>query len=133
MSQNIYTIYSLATGDILRTLSAPEEVLLLNLADTEGYVQGRGDSATQMVANGQLVSKPVSVLAAIEAERAITNALTLRQSLLVSSDWTDTLSARDRLGETLYQKWQTYRQALRDVPAQPGYPASIVWPTSPAA
>ena len=131
MSQNTYTIYSLATGDILRILSAPVEILMMNLASTEGYVEGRGDSATQMVVDGQLVSKPASVLAAADAAKVLSNALTQRQSLLIASDWTDTLSARDRLGEALYQQWQTYRQALRDVTSQPGFPADIVWPTAP--
>ena len=28
--------------------------------------------------------------------------------------------------------WKTYRQALRDVPAQAGFPTSITWPTEPA-
>ena len=27
--------------------------------------------------------------------------------------------------------WRTYRQALRDVPEQAGFPASITWPTEP--
>ena len=131
MSQNIYTIYSLATGDILRIISAPVEILMMNLASTEGYVEGRGDSNTQMVVDGQLVSKPESVLAAADAARVLSSALMQRQSLLIASDWTDTLSARERLGEALYQQWQTYRQALRDVTSQPGFPADIVWPTAP--
>tara|TARA_R110000787_G_scaffold186342_1_gene297884 strand:+ start:1166 stop:1384 length:219 start_codon:yes stop_codon:yes gene_type:complete len=27
--------------------------------------------------------------------------------------------------------WRTYRQALRDVPAQSGFPDNITWPTEP--
>jgi len=38
-----------------------------------------------------------------------------RDALLVSSDWTDTLSAKSRLGEAKYEEWQTYRQELRDI------------------
>jgi hypothetical protein len=51
--------------------------------------------------------------------------------LLQNSDWTDTASAPARLGQELYDQWQTYRQALRDVTAQPGYPFEVVWPTPP--
>ncbi|WP_412841983.1 phage tail assembly chaperone, partial [Cereibacter johrii] len=29
--------------------------------------------------------------------------------------------------------WTAYRQALRDVPEQPGFPAEIAWPEPPAA
>jgi len=28
--------------------------------------------------------------------------------------------------------WMTFRQALRDIPLQAGFPTSIVWPTEPA-
>jgi len=54
-----------------------------------------------------------------------------RQQLLEQSDWTDTLSAQSRLGETKYLQWQIYRQALRDIPNQSGYPRDVVWPTKP--
>lgn len=30
------------------------------------------------------------------------------------------------------EDWRTYRQALRDVPAQAGFPASVTWPTEPS-
>ena len=36
--------------------------------------------------------------------------------LLAASDWTDTLSAKTRLGDAKYDEWQVYRQALRDMP-----------------
>ena len=50
-----------------------------------------------------------------------------RARLLLASDWTqlpdvplDTKAA-----------WADYRQALRDVPAQPSFPTEITWPTPP--
>jgi len=30
------------------------------------------------------------------------------------------------------QAWAAYRQALRDVPQQPGFPQNIIWPVAPA-
>jgi hypothetical protein len=27
--------------------------------------------------------------------------------------------------------WKVYRQALRDVPIQPGFPGNVVWPVEP--
>lgn len=57
---------------------------------------------------------------------------TTRNKLLADSDWTDTLSAKTRLGEAKYDEWQAYRQALRDITAQPGFPTNVVWPTPPA-
>lgn len=55
-----------------------------------------------------------------------------RAILLSQTDWTDTASAPARLGQTLYDQWQTYRQALRDIPSQPGFPMAVVWPNSPS-
>jgi hypothetical protein len=53
-----------------------------------------------------------------------------RNKKLQASDWTDTASALARLGSELYNQWQTYRQALRDVTKQPD-PFNIIWPTPP--
>ena len=49
-----------------------------------------------------------------------------RNLLLAVSDWT-------QLPDSTADKavWITYRQALRDVPAQPGFPDTIVWPDAP--
>lgn len=54
-----------------------------------------------------------------------------RNAVLRDTDWTDTISAKDRLGEESYRAWQAYRQALRDITEQPGYPLDVVWPTPP--
>ena len=52
-----------------------------------------------------------------------------RFRLLSESDWTDTVSAQTRLPN--YQQWQDYRQALRDIPQQSGYPENVIWPEQP--
>ena len=64
---------------------------------------------------------------------AIAKAMEKRARLLQLSDWTDTASAPTRLGATLYEAWQAYRQALRDITQQSGYPENINWPTAPTA
>jgi hypothetical protein len=51
-----------------------------------------------------------------------------RNALLAATDWTQ---AAD-VPQATKDKWAPYRQALRDVPAQSGFPASIVWPAKPA-
>jgi hypothetical protein len=51
-----------------------------------------------------------------------------RNALLAATDWTQ---AAD-VPQATKDKWASYRQALRDVPAQSGFPASIVWPAKPA-
>lgn len=68
----------------------------------------------------------------VEQQEKANEARLLRDRRLADSDWTDTLSAKTRLGDELYDRWQAYRQALRDVPQQAGFPLEINWPESPA-
>ena len=49
-----------------------------------------------------------------------------RDALLASTDWMANSDV------TLADNWKTYRAALRDVPAQSGFPNSITWPTKPS-
>lgn len=35
------------------------------------------------------------------------------------------------LVDRITDEWRTYRQALRDVPSQAGFPNNITWPTKP--
>lgn len=62
--------------------------------------------------------------------KAMAKNISQRNKLLLDSDWTDTASAPFRLGNSLYQQWQTYRQALRDITTQAD-PFNIVWPVPP--
>lgn len=49
-----------------------------------------------------------------------------RDELLANTDWTQVADAPvDKV------VWATYRQALRDVPAQAGFPHNITWPSKP--
>lgn len=52
-----------------------------------------------------------------------------RSRLLVSSDWTQ--SPDSPLTDAKKQEWATYRQALRDLPANTTDPANPTWPTKP--
>lgn len=55
-----------------------------------------------------------------------------RNQLLAESDWTQLPDARAAMGAEKAAEWDIYRQALRDITAQPGFPAEIVWPVKPA-
>ena len=56
-----------------------------------------------------------------------TQARSTRDKLLSDCEWTQ---ANDQVPETK-KKWVPYRQALRDLPAQSGFPLEIVWPEKP--
>ena len=50
----------------------------------------------------------------------------LRDAKLTKSDWTQVADAP--VDKTA---WATYRQSLRDVPGQSGFPNEVTWPTEP--
>jgi hypothetical protein len=49
-----------------------------------------------------------------------------RNTLLASSDWTQVADA-----PVDQSAWATYRQALRDITAQDGFPGNVSWPVAP--
>lgn len=52
-----------------------------------------------------------------------------RNQKLKDSDWTQLADAT--LSPETIEAWAAYRQALRDVPSQAGFPMEVVWPTQP--
>jgi len=49
-----------------------------------------------------------------------------RTTKLAATDW------RALSDTTMSSEWTTYRQALRDIPEQAGFPNTITWPTEPS-
>ena len=60
-----------------------------------------------------------------ENDRLAKDARNQRDSLLTETDW---MALSD---VTMSSEMTTYRQALRDIPSQSGFPASVTWPTKP--
>lgn len=58
-------------------------------------------------------------------DRAAVEVRRERDIKLAASDW------RASSDLTLSTQWATYRQALRDIPSQAGFPNTIIWPTEP--
>jgi hypothetical protein len=81
------------------------------------------------IINGNLIESDPDPLPVEAIESQI---LLDRLERLRASDWSDTASAPERLGPDLYAAWQTYRQALRDITDQPGFPTDVVWPVAPS-
>lgn len=68
----------------------------------------------------------------MEAERVPLRAAAARakrDKLLEETDWTQTLDAP--VTEDSKTALRAYRQALRDLPEQTGWPESVTWPTIP--
>lgn len=49
-----------------------------------------------------------------------------RDKKLIESDWTQILDA-----PVDQAAWAKYRQALRDIPQQDGFPLNVIWPNEP--
>lgn len=77
---------------------------------------------------GEAVSKVSGVAGAITKAKPVTEeeARQCRRELLVASDWTQVADA-----PVDQAAWATYRQALRDIPEQAGFPQDIQWPPEP--
>ena len=58
-------------------------------------------------------------------DRAATQVREERDAKLAACDWMANSDV------TMASAWTTYRQGLRDVPAQAGFPTDVTWPTEP--
>jgi len=59
-------------------------------------------------------------------DRAAKHVREERDAKLAACDW---MACSD---VTMSTEWRTYRAALRDVPAQAGFPTSVTWPSEPS-
>ena len=77
--------------------------------------------------NGQFVEPPQLVEPIPALELLANMARQTRNKLIAQTDWTQ---AAD-VPQATKDLWAPYRQALRDVPQQSGFPTEIVWPVKP--
>ena len=90
-------------GDILVADNGPDNVLISKWCSQTDYTN---------IVNG----------------RQLESIVRMKRNLLLSeTDWTQ---GKD-IPDTTSNKWVAYRQALRDITAQAGYPANIQWPQQP--
>ena len=82
------------------------------------------DGAITGVAQG-----PIPEPAPPDPEVAAAEVRAKRNELLAATDWTQL--ADSQLDEEAQAAMQAYRQALRDIPQQEGFPLSVEWPEEP--
>lgn len=134
-----YTIYSDVTGQILRIVVTTD--IESQLQSGESYLEGAIDDSAYYISNGVAVAIPpkpdqYSVFDFTTKQwvqnqsMAVTDVSTKRQRLLYASDWTQIPNGP--LTTTQQEAWATYRQELRDIPEQSGYPFNVIFPTPPA-
>jgi len=146
-----YTVYKKADGEIYQWGTSSSKII-----PSEGYAVILGvsaDNSKYYVLNGNLVEYTlqqreskvnrkrnchwsntsfswVTDFSELELYNFQCNSVkTNRDTLLSDSDWV-IIKATDT-GTPIPTAWQEYRQQLRDVTTQLGYPFNIVWPTKP--
>lgn len=115
-------------------------------ADNDFYLQGKNviegiaDDSTQYIENKQIVNMPTKPEGAAyfnydtkqwvldyPTQKAIVKRQ--RDTLLYESDWTQI--PNNPLTLAKQEEWAVYRQQLRDITQQSGYPFNVIWPTQP--
>ena len=71
-------------------------------------------------------AKPIEYTEAEENDRKAAEVRAERNAKLTATDW----SQGADVPQAIKDKYAPYRQALREVPTQSGFPNSVVWPTS---
>jgi hypothetical protein len=102
------------------TIEQPELILIdyeIPVCPTNGY---------RFNVNTKTWDEPTQQEAYISA---VANIQTKRVELLYQSDWTQIPNGP--LTQQQQEAWAVYRQQLRDIPEQSGYPFNVVWPTPP--
>jgi hypothetical protein len=122
-----YYIYEVSSGRIVQVgLSEPS---FLQSFDKDGLCikQGCANLTDYFVADGELKKKDEKALIKIRESQLIEDIKFRRREELKDSDWT-------QLSDAPVDKamWESYRQKLRDLPTQDGFPYNVVWPKPPA-
>lgn len=122
------TFYSMSrkgffSSELFDENSMPQDAVEISTEDYDALFQGQSD--------GKIISWDES--APCLKDRVFTNdelssaCRSQRNQLLSSSDWTQLPDVPD----SVKTKWSVYRQALRDIPQQSGFPVDVEWPEQP--
>lgn len=134
----IYTIYTETTGQIVGVVQTSD--ITIQLATGQGYVEGVYSDNQYYIENGVAVAMPTKPTGFVvfdyetkswipDVGQATIYVLNLRLDLLIQSDWTQI--PNNPLTAAKQVEWANYRQELRDIPEQSGYPLNVVWPVAP--
>jgi len=132
-----FIVYN-TTGQIVRVGQCQEIDFLLQANDNENILEGTADVATQYIENGVVTNMPERPVGYYkfdytqkawvqDYDKADAEQRIKRGRLLKESDWTQLPD----VPLTNKTEWATYRQELRDIPEQSGYPSNVVYPTPP--
>ena len=111
---NTFTIYNLESGEILYSTTTDTPIDVMGLQEGEGIITGNYQSNEHIIVDGKPVIRTDNVLEILRPNR---------DSLLSESDWSQ--MSDSPLSASKKAEWATYRQALRDLPANNSSASSI--------
>ena len=121
---NNFTIYKTSNGEILYNTTTDTPKTDVGLQSGESIIEGLYSANEYVITDGAAVKRTDNVLQIVRD---------LRSSLLTESDWTQ--AADSPLSDTKKAEWATYRQTLRDLPANNSSASSVddvTFPTKPS-
>ena len=127
-----YTIYN-QSGEIVRFgQTKATDLSSIQLQDGMQIIelQCPQDAHLYKVTNGEIVKKSDVEISDTNRPRDLAIVRGGRDELLKSSDWTQAVDSP--LSDAKKAEWATYRQQLRDLPANTSDPANPTWPTPPS-
>jgi len=87
------------------------------------------NSTPELINGTWFVGWTVRDLTQEEIDDLANNVRRERNQKLADSDWTQISDSP--LSDSDKTAWQTYRQGLRDIPNQVGFPTNVTWPVEP--
>jgi hypothetical protein len=135
-----YTIYNTLNGQILNSGSVPD-ISIQIVPQGFTLTPQQSNPSTDYVVNGKVIPLPPKPATGAyvfdysqqkwveDTQEQQAEVLAKRNSLLQQSDWTQI--PNNPLTAEQQQAWAVYRQELRDVTSQSGYPFNVIWPTPP--
>jgi hypothetical protein len=127
-----YTVYN-ESGEIIKfgqTSSNDLSIIQLDDGMQIAELQCPQDAHLYKVSNGEIEKKSDAEISDTNRPRDLAIFRGGRDELLKSSDWTQ--AADSPLTDAKKAEWATYRQQLRDLPANTSDPANPTWPTPPS-
>jgi len=118
-----YTKYKTSTGEILECGATNVQLSQVPLESGQSVIEGIYDVGDYKIISGEAVAQTVDFWIGLRIAR---------NTLLAESDWTQTLDSP--LTDSKKAEWVTYRQSLRDLPANNSSASSaddVTFPTEP--
>lgn len=137
----VFPTPSVLTGESIRSMiwvgfsanTTAEQIIAAGYIAVADPVNTQTDNTTLVVNKNQAGEYSATWMDNTELQQAqdtnlaATVARTTRNKLLQETDWTQAKDIPDNISSA----WTTYRQALRDITSQEGFPTNINWPQKP--